>query len=123
MATETPNGTRRVVGMLMLCSILATGGCSEPPADAECPIEGTAEYTGPGFEEPQDALSWALETQPPLLTGPGDEELYQRVPRSAEWIDFEYRVAGEIHHTWEIIRQNGQWSVGARSGCLPENSL
>lgn len=110
-----------VIGCLLLSGCYRSGGAGLGSAGMACPIQGVADYSGePGFDTPEEALTWALETQSPLVTGPGDESEYVQVRRSADWIDFEYRVGASVHHTWEAIRQHGRWGIGARSGCLPE---
>lgn len=124
-AMPSTNRLPRRMSALALIAALAMG-CSPGSAHGSvarlpCPTQGVADYPGePGFESPREALTWALATQKPLVTGPGDEDDYTEVPRSGEWIDFEYQVGGEVHHTWEVILQDGQWAIGARSGCQPE---
>jgi hypothetical protein len=110
-----------MAALLALSGCYSSGSGGASPAGLPCPTQGIADYSGePGFGTPEEALTWALETQRHLVTGPGDEDEYVRVRRSAEWIDFEYRVDGTVHHTWEVIRQDGQWGIGARSGCMPD---
>lgn len=106
--------------VLLSMSCLACTDREELVAGLPCPSQGVADFSGrPGFPTAIEALTWALETQPPLVTGPGDEDKYTQVRRSEEWIDFEYQVNGEVHHTWEVVLQGGQWGIGARSGCQP----
>jgi len=107
-------------------ALVLTGSCSQantagPFSEAECPVQGIEDYAGePGFLAPADALTWALESLPSLVTGPGDELSYEAVQRDAEQVDFVFMLRGDVHHTWEVILQDGRWAIGARSGCLPE---
>lgn len=111
----------KVSAVLVLSACSASGSSGVQAGGLPCPVQGVADYSGePGFETPEEALAWALETQTQLVTGPGDEGEYVKVPQDAQWVNFEYRVGNGVHHTWEVIRQDGAWGVGARSGCMPD---
>lgn len=91
---------------LVGCSMLA-GGCGAQGVEDWFGSTGRYETVEEAFES--------------VTVVPGTPPLheYARVDTGSGRVDFVHRVAGTEHHRWELVRDDGDWLVWARSGCLP----
>lgn len=120
----------RIAGLAALIALaLGVGACesqrgvADEEGELPCPLMAEADYPlEPTFGTPEEALEHALETEPPLVTGPGDADEYHKVDQGEGWIDFEFRDGDEAHHVWELRRDDdGRWGMVARGGCFPRH--
>ena len=118
---------RLMVDLGALLLIVGTGcGVSEPEgSDGSALTECfEAEYAiEPTFDTAEDAVADALETEASLAAVPGSLDDYERVERSEDAVDLEFRESDDNYVAWSTAQdEDGRWGVVGASGCIPAGS-
>jgi hypothetical protein len=108
--------------------IVVGAGCalSEPDASSEAALVECflADYAlGPTFDSPETAVADALETEAAIGPMPGSVDQYERIERSEDRVDLEFRESDDNYVTWSTTQdEEGLWSVVSLSACLPNGT-
>ena len=119
---------QRVTSGLAALLLLGAAGCgateADPPSESELAACFEADLAlEPTFDTPEDAVADALVTEASLGPVPGSLDDYDRVERSEDRVDFEFRESDDNFVVWSTTQdEDGRWGVVGVSACRPDRA-